>query len=96
MASELTIGPGSDGVQTDSQRRRARALVCEGPRGPPREKKCFSCMALEPFVGARGGVRVCFYLLSTHLNGLASVLCVFLQSENHHAGAYQRIPLGTG
>ena len=47
-------------------------------------------MALEPLVGARGGVRVCFYLLSTHLNGLASVLCVFLLSKNHHAGSYQQ------
>ena len=49
----------------------------EGLGALPARKKCFRCMALEPLVGARGGVRVCFYLLSTHLNGLASVLCVF-------------------
>ena len=86
MASELTFMPLSTTVQTGSERGRARAFDHGGPRGPPREKKCFRCMALEPLVRARGGVRVCFYVLSTHLNGLASVLCVFLQSENHHAG----------
>ena len=41
---------------------------------------------VQPFVVARGSLRVCFYHLSTHLKGLACVSCVSALSENHHIG----------
>ena len=88
MASELIFMPFSTTMQTGSERGRARASDHGGPRGPLERKNGDLCMAPPPFVVARVSVRVRFYHLTAHLKGLVCVPCVFLLSENHHAGAY--------